>query len=207
MPSAAPVLDPASDLLDPAPDTALDSPHPAFEATDALGGIRAFRHRATGLSVLVMEQPGSPVATFMVTYRVGSRNEGLGLTGATHFLEHLMFKGTDRFNAEAGTSVFQALQSLGAQVNATTWLDRTNYFAVLPAEHLALAVEIEADRMRGARLSAGSRREREDGHPQRTRPRRQRPVPAPLPPRLGRAPTSPTRTATRPSAGARTWRR
>ena len=151
MPSAAPALDPASDLHDS--DTALDCPHPAFVATDALGGIRAFRHRPTGLRVLVMEQPGSPVATFMVTYRVGSRNEGLGLTGATHFLEHLMFKGTERFNAEAGTSVFQALQSLGAQVNATTWLDRTNYFAVLPAEHLALAVEIEADRMRGARLS------------------------------------------------------
>lgn len=131
----------------------MTSPHPAFDAGDALGGIASFRHRATGLDVLVMEQPGSPVATFMVTYRVGSRNEGPGLTGATHFLEHLMFKGTERFNPASGTSVFNVLQSLGAQVNATTWLDRTNYFAVLPAEHFEQAVEIEFDRMRGALLS------------------------------------------------------
>lgn len=131
----------------------MPSPHPAFDAGDALGGIASFKHRATGLDVLVMEQPGSPVATFMVTYRVGSRNEGPGLTGATHFLEHLMFKGTERFNPASGSSVFNVLQSLGAQVNATTWLDRTNYFAVLPAEHLERAVEVEFDRMRGALLT------------------------------------------------------
>ncbi|HYE57710.1 MAG TPA: pitrilysin family protein, partial [Rhodothermales bacterium] len=70
--------------------------------------------------------------------------------------EHLMFKGTERFNKEAGTSVFQTLQKLGAQVNATTWLDRTNYYALLPVEHLEAAVEIEADRMRRARLDAAS---------------------------------------------------
>ena len=47
-------------------------------------------------------------------------------------------------------SVFETLQSVGAQVNATTWYDRTNYYAMLPSEHLPLVVEIEADRMRGA---------------------------------------------------------
>jgi zinc protease len=88
----------------------------------------------------------------MVTYHVGSRNESLGLTGATHFLEHLMFKGTERFNKRKGTSIFNVLQRVGAQVNATTWLDRTNYYELLPKEHLPLAVEIEADRMRGALL-------------------------------------------------------
>ncbi len=130
--------------------------HPAFDYEETLGGIAAYRHRANGLHVLVLEQPESPVATFMVTYRVGSRHEGAGLTGATHFLEHLMFKGTERFNKDAGTSVFQRLQKLGAQVNATTWLDRTNYYALLPSDHLETAVEIEADRMRGARLDAPS---------------------------------------------------
>lgn len=129
------------------------SPHPAFDFEEASGGVHAFRHRANGLRVLVLEQPGSPVVTFMLTYRVGSRNEGLGLTGATHFLEHLMFKGTDRFNKAAGSSVFQALQKHGAQVNATTWLDRTNYYALLPAVEIERAVEIEADRMRGLRLA------------------------------------------------------
>ena len=133
------------------PDAA--SSHPSFAFEDASGGVRAFRHRANGLQVLVLEQPGSPVATFMLTYRVGSRNEGLGLTGATHFLEHLMFKGTERFHKDAGTSVFQSLQKHGAQVNATTWLDRTNYYALLPVGQLEQAVEVEADRMRGLRLA------------------------------------------------------
>lgn len=127
--------------------------HPAFAFEQESGGVRAYRHRENGLQVLVLEQPGSPVATFMLTYRVGSRNEGLGLTGATHFLEHLMFKGTDRFHKDAGTSVFQALQKHGAQVNATTWLDRTNYYALLPAGEIETAMEIEADRMRGLRLA------------------------------------------------------
>ena len=112
------------------------------------------RHRRNGLTVLLLPEAAAPVCTFMVTYRVGSRNEKAGLTGATHLLEHLMFKGTERFNKDLGTSVFSVLQGVGAQVNATTWYDRTNYYALLPAEHLGLAVEIEADRMRGARVSA-----------------------------------------------------
>jgi zinc protease len=125
--------------------------HDAFDYLETRSGIHAFR-MGNGLRVLVLEQPSAPVACLMVTYGVGSRNEGAGLTGATHFLEHLMFKGTERYHARKGTSVFQTLQSVGAQINATTWLDRTNYFAVLPTEHLALAADIEADRMRGVLL-------------------------------------------------------
>lgn len=116
------------------------------------GGIEAYRLDANDMQVLLLQEAAAPVATFMVTYRVGSRNESLGLTGATHFLEHLMFKGTKRFNKRTGTSVFNVLQRVGAQVNATTWLDRTNYFELLPKEHLPLAIEVEADRMRGALL-------------------------------------------------------
>ena len=137
-----------------APDAVHD--HPAFDFVREAGGVEEYRHR-NGLTVLLLPDPAGdaavPVAAFQVTYRVGSRNEGAGLTGATHLLEHLMFKGTERFNREAGTSVFQALQSVGGQINATTWYDRTNYYAMLPAEHLGLAIEIEADRMRGARVS------------------------------------------------------
>lgn len=123
--------------------------HDAFEAIDERSGIREWRHRGNGLRALLLPDRTVPAATFMVTYLVGSRDEPTGLTGATHFLEHLMFKGTERFGKHRGTSVFQVLQRLGAQVNATTWLDRTNYYALLPAEHLERAVEIEADRMRG----------------------------------------------------------
>ncbi len=131
------------------PDTDL---HPAFAFVRAMGGVEEYRHRTNGLVVLLAPEAAVPVVAFQVTYRVGSRNEGAGLTGATHLLEHLMFKGSERFNRDLGTSVFQVLQSLGGQINATTWYDRTNYYALLPSEHLERAVEIEADRMRGARV-------------------------------------------------------
>ena len=127
--------------------------HEAFSFEEESGGIQAFRLKSNDLRVLLLEEAAAPVVTFMVTYHVGSRNESLGLTGATHFLEHLMFKGTERFNKQAGTSVFNVLQRVGAEVNATTWFDRTNYYELLPKEHLPLAVDVEADRMRGARIS------------------------------------------------------
>ncbi len=121
-----------------------------FEHIDDSGGISEFRLKSNELQVLILPDSTAPVATFMVTYRVGSRNESAGLTGATHFLEHLMFKGSERFNKKQNTSVFNVLQRVGAQINATTWYDRTNYYELLPSEHLPLAIEVEADRMRGA---------------------------------------------------------
>lgn len=129
------------------------SDHPLFAFVQSSAGIEEYTLKSNGLTVLLLPEGAAPVATFMVTYRVGSRNEGAGLTGATHLLEHLMFKGTDRFNRENGTSIFSVLQRVGAQMNATTWYDRTNYYELLPSEHLPLAMEIEADRMRGARVS------------------------------------------------------
>ncbi|MDT0630604.1 pitrilysin family protein [Rubrivirga sp. S365] len=126
--------------------------HPEFVFETASGGVEAYRHRRNGMLALLLDEAAAPVVAFQVTYRVGSRNEGAGLTGATHLLEHLMFKGTERFNRDLGTSVFQTLQAVGGQINATTWYDRTNYYALLPSEHLELAVEVEADRMRGARV-------------------------------------------------------
>ena len=124
----------------------------AFSFIEESGGIEAYQLKSNGLRVLLLPQTAAPVVAFMVTYHVGSRNEYAGLTGATHFLEHLMFKGTARFNKRLGTSVFNTLQRVGAELNATTWLDRTNYYELLPKEHLSLAIEIEADRMRGALL-------------------------------------------------------
>jgi zinc protease len=124
----------------------------AFSFVKEAGGIEEYRLDANGLQVLVMPKAAAPVACFMLTYRVGSRHERTGLTGATHMLEHLMFKGTERFNAREGTSIFHALQRVGARVNASTWFDRTNYYELLPKEHLPKAVEIEADRMRGLLL-------------------------------------------------------
>lgn len=116
-------------------------------------GITCWKLDSNGLHVLLMPQKLAPVATFMITYKVGSRDERLGETGATHFLEHMMFKGTQAFNKANGNTVFKSLQRLGAQVNATTWNDRTNYYEMLPAEHLDTAIQIEADRMRGLLLA------------------------------------------------------
>jgi len=99
-----------------------------------------------------MENHSAPVVTFMVTYHVGSRNEAVGHTGSTHLLEHLMFKGSKKFNKENRTAIWTILQDIGAQINATTWFDRTNYFELLPSEHLETAIAIEADRMRHAFL-------------------------------------------------------
>ncbi len=125
----------------------------AFRRLSVLGGIEEYVHERNGLRVLYCEQSVLPVVTVMITYLVGSADEGPGATGSTHFLEHLMFKGSNRYNAENQTSVIDVLQRVGAQVNATTAKDRTNYYATLPSQHFALAVDIEADRMRGALLS------------------------------------------------------
>ena len=127
--------------------------YPGFTFQKESGGVLNYTMDSNNLEVLVYPQDLAPVSVFMVTYRVGSKNESTSETGATHFLEHMMFKGTDRFNKEAGTSVFNELQKLGARVNATTWMDRTNYYALLPTDRIETAIEIEADRMRGARLS------------------------------------------------------
>ncbi len=124
----------------------------AFEYIKSAGGIDEYRLKFNDLSVLLMEDHSAPVATFMVTYHVGSRNEAVGYTGATHILEHMMFKGSKEHNREKGTRVAEVLQNLGAQMNATTWMDRTNYFELLPSEHLEVGIKVEADRMRNAFL-------------------------------------------------------
>jgi zinc protease len=105
-----------------------------------------------GLKILLAENHSAPVVTFMALFRVGSRNEAVGYTGATHFLEHMMFKGTKEHNSQKGNSLDELMRPLGALMNATTWLDRTNYFECVPAEHLELCVKLEADRMRNLRL-------------------------------------------------------
>lgn len=123
-----------------------------FEYVQSSGGIEEYIMKSNDLSVLLMEDHSAPVATFMVTYHVGSRNEAVGHTGSTHLLEHMMFKGSRSFNKKRNTAIWTVLQNVGARINATTWLDRTNYFELLPSEHLETAIAIEADRMRNAFL-------------------------------------------------------
>jgi zinc protease len=110
-----------------------------------------------GMKVLLMENRVAPVATVMVLYRVGSRNEAVGYTGATHLLEHMMFKGTPTFNSAKNTQIAATLQKLGADFNATTWYDRTNYFETIPSDKIELAIKLEADRMRNALIADSDR--------------------------------------------------
>src|SRR5271167_1826342 len=73
---------------------------------DEAAGIVEYRLR-NGLKILLKENHSAPVVSFMVVYRVGSRNEAVGYTGSTHFLEHMMFKGTRRFSPEKGNGVME----------------------------------------------------------------------------------------------------
>jgi len=114
----------------------------------SLGGIDEYTLDGNGLTVLLAPDHSAPVVTFQVTYRVGSRNEVTGTTGATHILEHLMFKGSENFNDPKGNSVKQYLEKVGGQFNASTSVDRTNYFATIGRESLEGYIAIEADRMR-----------------------------------------------------------
>lgn len=128
-----------------------------FTRVRSLAGIDEYRYEPNGLTVLLKPDHSAPVVTFMVTYRVGSRNEVTGTTGATHILEHLMFKGSEHFNDPAGNSVKQYLGRAGAQFNATTSIDRTNYFATLGRDSLEGYIAIEADRMRNLWLHESDR--------------------------------------------------
>ncbi len=119
-----------------------------FTYVKTVGSIDEYRLDSNGLQVLLLPDHSSPTLTYMVTYRVGSKNEVTGTTGATHILEHLMFKGSDAFNDKKGNSVKQFLERIGGNYNATTWLDRTNYYANIGSEHLEGYMAIEADRMR-----------------------------------------------------------
>jgi zinc protease len=119
--------------------------------------IDEYTLKSNGLQVLLLPEHSSPTLTFMVTYRVGSRNEVTGTTGATHILEHLMFKGTTQHNRSKGNSFDQLLERTGAITNATTALDRTNYYQTIGSGQLAEVVDLEADRMRHLRLLDSTR--------------------------------------------------
>jgi zinc protease len=119
-----------------------------FSFVKSLGGIDEYQLDGNGLTVLLSPDHSAPVVTFQVTYRVGSRNEVTGTTGATHILEHLMFKGSENFNDSKGNSIKQFLERVGGQFNASTSVDRTAYFATVGRESLEGYIAIEADRMR-----------------------------------------------------------
>src|SRR5512133_1373286 len=97
-----------------------------------------------GLSVRLKEIHTSPIISHWVWYRVGSRNEKPGLTGISHWVEHMQFKGTPSFPASI---LDKAISRDGGYWNAFTYLDWTTFFETLPADKIELGLKLEADRM------------------------------------------------------------
>ena len=99
---------------------------------------------SNGLQVLLKEVHSAPVASTWIWYRVGSRNEVEGATGLSHWVEHMLFKGSSRFPKGA---IMRAVNRHGGYLNAMTSYDFTAYYETLPAAQAELALQIEADRM------------------------------------------------------------
>ena len=100
-----------------------------------------------GLQVVLHPSRRAPVASFWLFYRVGSRNETPGHTGISHWVEHMLFKGTARYpRGEFDKAVARA----GGVFNGMTGPDWTVYFETFPAERIELALQVESDRMANA---------------------------------------------------------
>jgi zinc protease len=97
-----------------------------------------------GLTILLKEQHSAPVVSWWVLYRVGSRNEPTGKTGISHWVEHMMFKGTPTYPA---TELDRYISREGGMWNAQTSMDYTAYYETMPADRIDLGLRLEADRM------------------------------------------------------------
>jgi zinc protease len=103
-----------------------------------------------GLRVITVEDHSAPVIALSITYNVGSRNEREGRTGFAHLFEHMMFKGSE--NVGSGEH-YMLIFNNGGNMNGTTNEDRTNYFEVLPANQLDMALFLESDRMKSLAIT------------------------------------------------------
>ncbi len=102
-----------------------------------------------GFRALLVRRTSLPVVASVLWYQVGSRDERTGETGVSHFLEHMMFKGTDRY---AKGEIDQQTAKMGGSNNAWTDNDSTAYYFSLAADRWEAALEIEASRMRRCAL-------------------------------------------------------
>ncbi len=99
---------------------------------------------SNGLSVLLKEIHNAPIISHWLWYRVGSRNEIAGITGISHWVEHMLFKGTPQFPPAV---LDKAISRDGGFWNAFTYLDWTTFFETMPADKIDLALRLEADRI------------------------------------------------------------
>ncbi len=122
----------------------------ATNAAETYASRAVERRLDNGLEMILVEDHKAPVAVVQIWYRVGSRNEIPGLTGLSHMLEHMLFKGTERF----GDGEYSRLIARnGGDENAFTSDDATTYFAKLSSDRIDAVLELEADRMRNLILT------------------------------------------------------
>jgi zinc protease len=105
---------------------------------------------ANGLEVVVLPDHRAPVVTHMVWYKVGAADETPGKSGLAHYLEHLMFKGTEK---NPGSIFSDAVSAIGGEENAFTSSDYTGFYERVPRDHLKEMMAFEADRMTGLVLT------------------------------------------------------
>jgi zinc protease len=133
---------------------------PALKAAAAFyEGIRT-ETLPNGLRVFLKPIPGAPIVTTMVAYKVGSADENLDATGLSHYLEHLMFKGTEKLMPG---DIDRMTQRSGGRNNAYTTEDFTTYHFDFAPDQWDTALHIEADRMRNLRIDARHEFEQEKG--------------------------------------------
>lgn len=107
-----------------------------------------------GLTVYTLEDHSAPLVTYEVWFKVGSSHEREGkggrhgITGLSHFFEHMMFRGTKKY-----PKFFDDIYAMGGKLNAWTWMDSTVYWEKLPARYLGQAIEMEADRLANMEMS------------------------------------------------------
>ena len=121
----------------------------ALSATAQAAEVTSFSLE-NGMDVVVLEDHRAPVVVHMVWYRVGAADEPPGKSGIAHFLEHLLFKGTDDLSAG---ELSATVNRIGGSDNAFTSWDYTAYFQRVAAEHLELVMQMEADRMRDLEMT------------------------------------------------------
>jgi zinc protease len=128
--------------------------HRLGATTMARNGVHRPRIHAfglpNGLRVLLAPLAGSPTASVWVWYRVGSKNEHPGITGASHWVEHMLFEGSPRYGKG---EIDLAVLRVGGELNAFTDSDFTAYFTTVPRDHLAVPLDIESDRMTRALIT------------------------------------------------------
>jgi len=99
---------------------------------------------SNGMTIVTEERHQAPVVSFWMGYRIGSRNEVPGMTGAAHWIEHMLFKPTELY---PGNERDRVVSREGGMSNAFTWIDGTAYFSTLPAPKADILYRMEADRM------------------------------------------------------------